>query len=119
MTGEGNNQMHACVAAYLSDIELSFTCVLPNRDIGIGLMTSLDHSMWFHAPFRSDEWMLYQCESPIAGQYLSFYFFFVVKHESTGEWGDLKVTSVTLVWHFRESSSDLFPPLVIHILTFP
>ncbi|PIK40659.1 putative acyl-coenzyme A thioesterase 8 [Apostichopus japonicus] len=65
--GEGNNQMHACVAAYLSDIELSFTCVLPNRDIGIGLMTSLDHSMWFHAPFRSDEWMLYQCESPIAG----------------------------------------------------
>lgn len=65
--GEGNKQMHACVAAYLSDLELCMTSTLPNRDIGLGFVTSLDHSMWFHAPFRSDEWMLYQCESPFAG----------------------------------------------------
>jgi acyl-CoA thioesterase-2 len=22
-------------------------------------MASLDHAMWFHRPFRADEWMLY------------------------------------------------------------
>ncbi|GAA5014398.1 hypothetical protein GCM10025734_61860 [Kitasatospora paranensis] len=29
-------------------------------------MASLDHAMWFHRPFRADEWLLYQQESPIA-----------------------------------------------------
>jgi acyl-CoA thioesterase-2 len=23
-------------------------------------MASLDHAMWFHRPFRADQWMLYQ-----------------------------------------------------------
>ena len=27
---------------------------------------SLDHAMWFHRPFRADEWFLYDQESPIA-----------------------------------------------------
>ena len=27
---------------------------------------SLDHCMWFHQPFRADEWMLYDTDSPIA-----------------------------------------------------
>lgn len=27
---------------------------------------SLDHSMWFHRPFRVDEWLLYELESPTA-----------------------------------------------------
>ncbi|MGW3729857.1 acyl-CoA thioesterase, partial [Streptomyces sp. NPDC000851] len=25
-----------------------------------------DHAMWFHRPFRADEWFLYDQESPIA-----------------------------------------------------
>ena len=29
-----------------------------------GAVASLDHSMWFHAPFRADEWMLYDMRSP-------------------------------------------------------
>jgi acyl-CoA thioesterase-2 len=29
-------------------------------------MASLDHAMWFHRPFRADEWFLYDQESPIA-----------------------------------------------------
>lgn len=29
-------------------------------------MASLDHAMWFHRPFRADEWMLYAIESPNA-----------------------------------------------------
>ena len=29
-------------------------------------MASLDHAMWFHRPFRADEWLLYECCSPSA-----------------------------------------------------
>jgi acyl-CoA thioesterase-2 len=29
-------------------------------------MASLDHAMWFHRPFRADEWLLYAQESPVA-----------------------------------------------------
>ena len=29
-------------------------------------MASLDHAMWFHRPFRVDEWVLYTCYSPSA-----------------------------------------------------
>jgi acyl-CoA thioesterase-2 len=28
---------------------------------------SLDHSLWFHRPFRSDQWLLFAKESPNAG----------------------------------------------------
>ena len=27
-------------------------------------VASLDHAMWFHRPFRVDEWLLYSCDSP-------------------------------------------------------
>jgi len=27
---------------------------------------SLDHAMWFHAPFRADEWLLYDQSTPVA-----------------------------------------------------
>jgi acyl-CoA thioesterase-2 len=29
-------------------------------------MASLDHALWFHRPFRVDEWLLYSCDSPTA-----------------------------------------------------
>jgi acyl-CoA thioesterase II len=29
-------------------------------------MASLDHAMWFHRPFRADEWLLYSVDSPSA-----------------------------------------------------
>ena len=31
------------------------------------MLASLDHSMWFHAPFRADEWLLYDTESTRTG----------------------------------------------------
>ena len=56
---------HQCVAAYLSDFSLLETCLLPlglpNRDIS--MLASLDHAIWFHSPFRADEWMLYDMEA--------------------------------------------------------
>ncbi len=30
------------------------------------MVASLDHAMWFHHPFRADEWLLYHQDSPIA-----------------------------------------------------
>jgi acyl-CoA thioesterase-2 len=60
--------LHTCLLTYLSDMTLLDTSVLPHispyRD---DVMTaSLDHLMWFHRPFRADEWMLYVTDSPSA-----------------------------------------------------
>jgi acyl-CoA thioesterase-2 len=30
------------------------------------MAASLDHAMWFHRPFRADEWLLYAQDSPSA-----------------------------------------------------
>eukprot|EP00076_Gallus_gallus_P047334 XP_417475.3 acyl-coenzyme A thioesterase 8 [Gallus gallus] len=65
--GETDMKVHCCVAAYISDYAFLGTALLPHRQYNIKFMVSLDHSMWFHAPFRSDHWMLYECESPWAG----------------------------------------------------
>ncbi|XP_012598372.1 acyl-coenzyme A thioesterase 8 isoform X2 [Microcebus murinus] len=66
--GEGDIKMHCCVAAYISDYAFLGTALLPDLwQYKVHFMVSLDHSMWFHAPFRADHWMLYECESPWAG----------------------------------------------------
>ena len=59
--------LHQCVVAYASDMTLLDTATLPH---GIYWndprfqMASLDHAMWFHRPFRADEWLLYAQDSP-------------------------------------------------------
>ena len=61
--------MHQCVLAYASDMTLLDTCLIPH---GISWFTgalqsaSLDHAMWFHHPFRVDDWLLYAQDSPNA-----------------------------------------------------
>ncbi|KAM6404541.1 acyl-coenzyme A thioesterase 8 [Rhynochetos jubatus] len=65
--GETDMKVHCCVAAYISDYAFLGTALLPHRQHRVRFMVSLDHSMWFHAPFRADHWMLYECESPWAG----------------------------------------------------
>jgi acyl-CoA thioesterase-2 len=61
--------LHACVVAYASDLTLLGTATLPHPlDDGESLMmASLDHVMWFHRPFRADDWLLYHVHSPSAG----------------------------------------------------
>ena len=60
---------HRCLLAYVSDYDLLATATLPHG-IAFGTgnvqMASLDHAMWFHRPFRVDEWLLYDCDSPSA-----------------------------------------------------
>jgi len=61
--------LHACVATYASDMTVLDTSVLPHSrgawDEHL-MMASLDHAMWFHRPFRADDWILYDQESPSA-----------------------------------------------------
>jgi acyl-CoA thioesterase 8 len=68
VAGEGDIKMHCCVAAYISDYAFLGTAMLPHHwKYEVKFMASLDHSMWFHAPFRADHWMLYECDSPWTG----------------------------------------------------
>lgn len=61
--------LHACVAAYASDMSLFDTILQPHTvrwDDSNFMGASLDHCMWFHRPFRADEWLLYDTDSPVA-----------------------------------------------------
>ncbi len=59
--------LHACVVTYASDMTLLDTAVRPHGrvwgDEGL-MMASLDHAMWFHRPFRADDWLLYDQDTP-------------------------------------------------------
>jgi acyl-CoA thioesterase-2 len=61
--------LHRYLLAYASDFSLLGTSMDPH---GVSWLTpgmqvaSLDHAMWFHRPFRVDEWLLYAIESPSA-----------------------------------------------------
>jgi acyl-CoA thioesterase-2 len=61
--------LHVCVLTFASDMTL-LDSVLVRHGLAPGLdritMASLDHAMWFHRPFRADEWFLYVAESPTA-----------------------------------------------------
>jgi acyl-CoA thioesterase II len=62
--------LHACIVAYASDLTLLGTATLPHAaPVGTPgfMLASLDHVMWFHRPFRADEWLLYHVHSPSAG----------------------------------------------------
>ncbi len=62
--------LHQYLLAYASDFHFLVTAMQPH---GVSWLTpglqvaSLDHAMWFHRPFRMDEWLLYDVDSPSAG----------------------------------------------------
>ena len=60
---------HQAVLAYASDYGILGTALLPHgktvRDADV-MAATLDHSIWFHQPFRVDEWLLYAKDSPIS-----------------------------------------------------
>ncbi|MEM9467842.1 MAG: acyl-CoA thioesterase II [Actinomycetota bacterium] len=61
--------LHTCLLTYASDMTLLDTTLLPHgsgaADRSV-MMASLDHAMWFHGPFRADEWLLYDQRTPAA-----------------------------------------------------
>jgi acyl-CoA thioesterase-2 len=59
--------LHRCLLAYVSDYNLLDAATLPHVTSFAHLqMASIDHAMWFHRPFRADEWLLYSVDSPSA-----------------------------------------------------
>jgi acyl-CoA thioesterase-2 len=66
---------HAAALAYLSDLFLLSTALLPH-----GLLmgspevraVTLDHAVWLHGATRADDWVLYTMESPWAGNGRAF-----------------------------------------------
>ncbi|MFI9718140.1 acyl-CoA thioesterase [Streptomyces sp. NPDC052396] len=59
--------LHVCLATYVSDMTLLDSVLLAHGRggwvVGDVVGASLDHAMWFHRPFRADEWLLYDQES--------------------------------------------------------
>ena len=63
-------RIHRAILAYASDMSLLGTCALPHGlswARGEVISASLDHTVWFHEPFRADEWLLYATDSPWSG----------------------------------------------------
>ena len=61
--------IHACALAYASDLTLLDSVLSVHGEVwgpGGVIGASLDHALWFHRPFRADEWFLYDCTSPSA-----------------------------------------------------
>jgi len=61
--------LHACALTFCSDLTLLDAVLAVHGEVwGQGGMVgaSLDHALWFHRPFRADEWFLYDCTSPSA-----------------------------------------------------
>jgi acyl-CoA thioesterase II len=62
-----NHRLHQCVLAYASDFSLLDTALIAHGRVLFDprlMLASLDHALWFHRPFRADEWLLYAQDSP-------------------------------------------------------
>ncbi|MFN0296007.1 acyl-CoA thioesterase [Acinetobacter albensis] len=61
--------LHQAIAAFYSDFTLMTTALRPH---GLSYLSpslqcaSIDHAMYFHKPFRADEWMLYDMDTTVS-----------------------------------------------------
>jgi acyl-CoA thioesterase-2 len=61
--------LHQAIAAFYSDFTLMTTALRPH---GLSYLSpslqcaSIDHAMYFHKPFRADEWMLYDMDATVS-----------------------------------------------------
>ena len=63
-----DQNLHCAVLAYASDMTLLDIACYPHGVSWIDArmeQASLDHAMWFHRPFRCDEWLLYAQAVPV------------------------------------------------------
>lgn len=62
-------RIHSCMLAYASDFHFLPTALLPHGASHLRpnfQIATVDHAMWFHRPFRFDDWLLYCMDSPSA-----------------------------------------------------
>lgn len=60
---------HSCMLAYASDFHFLPASLLPHGASHLlpnFQIATVDHAMWFHRPFRFDDWLLYCIDSPSA-----------------------------------------------------
>jgi len=61
--------LHAYLLAYVSDYSFMTTALAPHGMSWLSPalhLASIDHVMWFHRPFRCDDWLLHVINSPTA-----------------------------------------------------
>jgi acyl-CoA thioesterase-2 len=66
---------HQTLLAFISDFSLLGAALRPHPYTGASpelQMASLDHAIWFHRPFRADEFLLYSQDSPSAADARGF-----------------------------------------------
>ncbi len=64
-----DDRLHQCILAYASDFTLLDTALIAHGKVLFDpdmQLASLDHALWFHRPFRADDWLLYAQDSPSA-----------------------------------------------------
>ena len=62
-------RIHTYMLAYTSDFHFLPTALMPHGKSHWHAnlqVATIDHAMWFHRPFRFDDWLLYKTESPSA-----------------------------------------------------
>jgi len=85
-------ELHLCMLAYMSDLDFMSTSLQPHARTpgpdGNIQGASLDHALWFHRPFRADEWLLFAKSSPSASGARGF-----VRGQFFNEAGELVATA--------------------------
>ena len=64
--GADGRGLHQALLAYFSDIYLIDVCLMAHGRSYLDpdmQVASLDHALWFHQPFRADEWLLLSMEA--------------------------------------------------------
>jgi acyl-CoA thioesterase II len=70
-----DSALHQCILAYASDMTLLDSSLIAHGRTVFDpriQAASLDHALWFHRPFRVDEWLLYAQDSPSSSHALGF-----------------------------------------------
>ncbi|WP_371192975.1 acyl-CoA thioesterase domain-containing protein [Glaciecola sp. SC05] len=84
--------IHQASLAYASDYHFLSTALqahgLAAQDKSLRMAT-IDHAMWFHKPFKFDDWLLYEMESPFSGNSRA-----LVQGKIYNKEGELVATSV-------------------------
>jgi acyl-CoA thioesterase-2 len=71
LAGCDSEETHQAALAWLSDFWISSAALIPHRAPLPGpdiRLASIDHALWFHGPVTTSDWLLYDADSPAAGQ---------------------------------------------------